>query len=87
MPDFLERFGQYRENIQPGESHYYFSTVRSGLIVALLSIGTLIGALIAAPIADKFGRRPSISFWCLITSIETSRAMERDFLDNRGSGE
>ena len=47
----------------------YFSVVRSGLIVALLSIGTLIGALVAAPIADKIGRRPSISFWCLVVSI------------------
>lgn len=64
MPDFLERFGMRHSN---GE--LYFSTVRSGLIVALLSIGTLIGALIAAPIADKVGRRPSISFWCLVVSI------------------
>ncbi|KAH7327800.1 hexose transporter [Stachybotrys elegans] len=63
MPDFLERFGQRRD----GE--YYFSTVRSGLIVALLSIGTLIGALVAAPLADAVGRRPSISFWCLIASV------------------
>lgn len=34
-----------------------------------LSIGTLIGALVAAPIADKFGRRPSVSFWAVIVSI------------------
>lgn len=64
MPDFLERFGQRHDN-----GDLYFSNTRSGLIVALLSIGTLIGALTAAPIADRFGRRPSISFWSLITSI------------------
>ncbi|KAF7556009.1 hypothetical protein G7Z17_g1751 [Cylindrodendrum hubeiense] len=64
MPDFLERFGQRND-----DGDLYFSNVRSGLIVALLSIGTLIGALTAAPIADRFGRKPSISFWCLITSI------------------
>ncbi|KAF4120939.1 MFS transporter, SP family, sugar:H+ symporter [Geosmithia morbida] len=64
MPDFLDRFGQTNSD---GEK--YFGTVRSGLIVALLSIGTLIGALAAAPIADRFGRRPSISFWCIITSV------------------
>ncbi|EJP71045.1 hexose transporter [Beauveria bassiana ARSEF 2860] len=64
MPDFLERFGQLDSN-----GNYHFSRVRSGLIVSLLSIGTLIGALIAAPIADKFGRRLSISFWSLMTAV------------------
>lgn len=34
-----------------------------------LSIGTLIGALIAAPIADRLGRRISISIWCVVVSI------------------
>lgn len=65
MPDFLDRFGQ--DNPDTGER--YFSTIRSGLIVALLSIGTLIGALVAAPLADAIGRRISISVWCVITSI------------------
>ena len=65
MPDFLDRFGQCCNQ----DGNRYFSNVRSGLIVALLSIGTLIGALIAAPIADKIGRRYSISFWCIITSV------------------
>lgn len=64
MPDFLNRFGQVNS-----DGDLYFSRVRSGLIVSLLSIGTLIGALVAAPIADRIGRRPSISFWSLITSI------------------
>lgn len=64
MPDFLQRFGQRHDN---GE--YYFSNVRSGLIVAMLSIGTLIGALIAAPIADKIGRRYSLSLASAILSV------------------
>ncbi|KAL1844639.1 hypothetical protein VTK73DRAFT_2125 [Phialemonium thermophilum] len=63
MPDFLHRFGQ------PGDDGYQFSKVRSGLIVSLLSIGTLIGALVAAPIADKIGRRLSLSFWCIVASV------------------
>lgn len=35
--------------------------VRAGLIVSLLSIGTLVGALAGAPIADALGRR-----WAMI---------------------
>lgn len=64
MPNFLERFGQRDASGAP-----YFSNVRSGLIVAMLSIGTLIGALLAAPLADKIGRRLSISSWCVICAI------------------
>lgn len=64
MVDFKDRFGQ-----RTPSGTAYFSVVRSGLIVALLSIGTLIGALIAAPIADKIGRKVSIMFWCVIFSV------------------
>ena len=64
MPDFLERFGQRHSN---GE--LYFSNVRAGLIVALLSIGTLFGALMGAPVADRIGRRLSICFWSIIVSV------------------
>ncbi|KAK5209444.1 hexose transporter hxt5 [Exophiala xenobiotica] len=64
MPDFLDRFGQ-----RHSDGTAYFSNVRSGLIVAMLSIGTLIGALIAAPIADVIGRKPSVTFWCCIFSV------------------
>ncbi|TFB02990.1 Hexose transporter 2 [Trichoderma ghanense] len=64
MPDFLNRFG-----LTHSDGTKYFSNVRSGLIVALLSIGTLIGALVAAPIADRVGRKPSISLWSLVVSI------------------
>lgn len=64
MPDFLRRFGQRHDDGRP-----YFSNVRSGLIVALLSIGTLLGALVAAPIADKIGRKISIMFWCGIVCV------------------
>ena len=34
-----------------------------------LSIGTLIGALVAAPIADRIGRRLSISVWSVVVSV------------------
>ncbi|KIW95822.1 uncharacterized protein Z519_02886 [Cladophialophora bantiana CBS 173.52] len=64
MPDFLRRFG-----LRHSDGTFYFSNVRSGLIVAMLSIGTLIGALIAAPIADFIGRRLSVTFWCVVFCI------------------
>ncbi|PSN63955.1 general substrate transporter [Corynespora cassiicola Philippines] len=65
MPDFLQRFADQKS--ETGEIS--FSHSRSGTIVGLLSIGTLIGALIAAPIADKFGRRISIIIWNIIFCV------------------
>ena len=64
MPDFLSRFGQHHS-----DGIAYFSNVRSGLIVGLLSIGTLFGALIAAPIADWIGRKRSVIVWCAIFCV------------------
>jgi MFS transporter, SP family, sugar:H+ symporter len=65
MPTFQERFGQF--NHRTGE--WYFSNVRTGLIVGLLSIGTLIGALTAAPIADIVGRKWSVFGWCIVFHV------------------
>ncbi|KAF7593583.1 hexose transporter hxt1 [Aspergillus hancockii] len=64
MENFLERFGQRK-----ADGTFYFSNVRSGLIVALLSIGTLMGALIAAPIADRVGRKWSLSAWSAMVCV------------------
>ena len=64
MHDFLSRFGQMNS-----DGTFYFSNVRSGLIVAMLSIGTLMGALIGGPVADLIGRKWSISAWCLMLHL------------------
>ncbi|PYI20573.1 general substrate transporter [Aspergillus japonicus CBS 114.51] len=64
MPNFLQRYGQQRS-----DGTYYFTNARSGLIVALLSVGTLIGALVAAPIADRIGRKWSISGWSAMVCV------------------
>ncbi|KAL5358605.1 hypothetical protein BJX96DRAFT_163863 [Aspergillus floccosus] len=64
MSDYLERYGE----LQPDGS-YSLSKVRSGLLVSLLSVGTLIGALVGAPVADKLGRKWSITVWCVIMII------------------
>lgn len=61
MSDFKMRFAE----LQPDGS-YVFSNVRNGLIVGLLCIGTMIGALVAAPIADRIGRKLSMTFWSII---------------------
>ena len=54
MDDFLLRFADCSE---PGVVETCrFSAVRSGLLVSLLSIGTLCGALLGAPTADWLGR-------------------------------
>ncbi|KAI4615534.1 uncharacterized protein J4E87_008992 [Alternaria ethzedia] len=66
MPDFLNKFA---DQTDPETGERAFSNWKSGLIVALLSIGTLMGALIAAPIADKFGRKYSIVFWNIIFCV------------------
>lgn len=65
MPDFLSRFGE----VESDGTTYTFSTVRSGLIVGLLSIGTLVGALIGAPLADTLGRRPSITLASAVVAV------------------
>ena len=64
MPDFQMRFGQRHD-----DGTYYFSNVRSGLIVGLLSIGTLLGALAGGPLADLIGRKYSIVFWNVIFCV------------------
>lgn len=51
MPDFKARFAQ----------DGVFSPARAGTIVGFLCIGTLLGCLVSAPLANKFGRRYTIS--------------------------
>lgn len=59
ISDFKRRFS----------SKGQFSAIRQGLIVGFLSIGTLIGALVAAPFANRVGRRLSISGWCVVFAL------------------
>ncbi|KAF2766374.1 hypothetical protein EJ03DRAFT_330105 [Teratosphaeria nubilosa] len=56
MPDFIDRFG----------SNGAFTNARSGSITGLLSIGSLLGALLSAPIADIFGRKICVIVWNVV---------------------
>ncbi|KAJ3496086.1 hypothetical protein NLG97_g2924 [Lecanicillium saksenae] len=71
MKDYSRRFGQLSAS-----GDYEFSAARQGTIVGLVSIGALIGALIAGEMADMLGRRLAISvsafFTCIGTVIEIS---------------
>ncbi|KAH7337476.1 putative quinate utilization pathway quinate transporter [Rhizoctonia solani] len=67
MEDFLKRFATCSDPNDAGTCH--FNTYIEGLIVALLSVGTAIGALVGAPTADFFGRRIAMSIECVVFSI------------------
>ncbi|KAF3938741.1 hypothetical protein ABW19_dt0206680 [Dactylella cylindrospora] len=65
MRDFLRRFAQFNPEAEEknGVPHE-FDNVREGLVVGLLSIGCLIGALAAAPISNRLGRRMAMIILC-----------------------
>ncbi|KAF8814578.1 hypothetical protein BYT27DRAFT_7129908 [Phlegmacium glaucopus] len=67
MEDFKLRFATCSNPVD--HNSCTFSTVRAGLIVSLLSIGTLAGALLGAPIADRIGRRYAMVSECCIFAI------------------
>ncbi|GKZ26399.1 hypothetical protein AbraIFM66951_003161 [Aspergillus brasiliensis] len=62
--DYLRRYG-----MKNAQGEWYLSDVRSGLLTSLLSIGTLVGALVAAPIANWLGRKLSITIWCVVLMV------------------
>lgn len=70
MPDFINRFGT--EPAGPGAvagATKQFNSWLIGLIVSLLSVGTAIGVLIGAPMADKFGRRKAMLYETIVFDI------------------
>jgi len=67
MDDFLQRFGTCTTPGDPATCS--FGVYQEGTIVALLSVGTLVGSLVGAPIADRLGRRIAMTIECLVFSI------------------
>ncbi|KEF56351.1 MFS transporter, SP family, sugar:H+ symporter [Exophiala aquamarina CBS 119918] len=64
MDNFLENFADQQDPIG-------FSNVRAGLIVGMLSIGTLVGALISGPLANNrsLGRKYSLVLWSIVFCV------------------
>lgn len=63
MNNYLQRYGQFLDG------KWQLTDDRAGLIVGMLSIGTLVGALIGAPLADYIGRKWSITVWNVVLII------------------
>lgn len=63
MDNYLQRYGQYIDGA------WTLTDNRAGLIVGMLSIGTLVGALLGAPLADFIGRKWSITIWNIVLII------------------
>ena len=66
----------HRASQEIPDGTYYFTPVRQGTIGALLCAGSLLGSLIAGDVANRFGRRMTISssalFCCIGIVIEIS---------------
>ncbi|KAF4446454.1 MFS transporter, SP family, sugar:H+ symporter [Fusarium austroafricanum] len=66
MKDYGQRFG-----VDNGDGTYNFSAARQGTITGLLSIGCLLGSLVAGSLCDRIGRRMTISVSALWTCVGT----------------
>ncbi|CAK7228980.1 glucose transporter [Sporothrix bragantina] len=65
MNSFLEQFNTDKPaDYKPGTAAPSLPISRQAIIIAMLSVGTIVGSILAAPAGDKFGRRKS-----LITSM------------------
>ncbi|UZJ55264.1 hypothetical protein CBS101457_004584 [Exobasidium rhododendri] len=69
MPDFINRFGTVHTTNADGTVTTAFDEWLIGLIVSLLSVGTAVGCLVGAPLADKLGRRKAMFYETIVFSI------------------
>ncbi|GMM55723.1 hypothetical protein DAKH74_023390 [Maudiozyma humilis] len=63
-PDYLRRFGSRHT-----DGEYYFSYVRTGLIVSIFNIGGLLGCIFLGDVANKIGRKMALVVTAVIYMI------------------
>lgn len=57
MPSFKDQFST---GYKGSDGHPSITPSQTAIVVAILSLGTVVGALLAAPLGDYFGRRKSL---------------------------
>ena len=67
MSDFRRRFATIDDPASPGGKDW--NPWIEGVVVSLLSVGTAIGVLIGAPLADRLGRRWAMVVECIVFDI------------------
>lgn len=60
---------EFSTGYRDSTGHLNVTASQSALVVSILSAGTFIGALSAAPIADRIGRRLSLIVSCCVFSF------------------
>lgn len=69
MPFFRQTFGHPTTIVQDDGFPYVLSTSTKSLFTSILSAGTFTGALLGAPISDKFGRKLGLQLGCIVFAI------------------
>lgn len=70
MKQFRDQFSTgFTDTIDGQDNQPDFTAAQKALIVSILSAGTFFGALFAAPVADKIGRRYGLMVSCVIFII------------------
>ncbi|KAL6930082.1 hypothetical protein ACO0SA_001489 [Hanseniaspora valbyensis] len=62
MENFKEYFGTYHKSTQ----EYYFTNAKTGIIVAIFTIGACFGGIFLSGLPNKYGRKFALSSVCII---------------------